>query len=129
MQVFTNSNYSVSFDEPLQALRFHWEDGHVGMSYEDFQEACCNFIGYGFEYQAQHIVIDVRNFKLQLPSEFPSWQQEDHYPRYFKLGIQKVAYIMPAAALEHAKEITGSDDHFELKNFADTAAAEQWLLN
>ena len=129
MQVFTNSNYSVSFDESLNALRFDWEDGHAGMSYEDFQEACCNFIGYGFEYQAKHIVIDVRNFQLQLPPEFPVWQRDEHYPRYFKLGIQKVAYVMPEAALKHAKEIPGSDSHFELRSFADPAIADQWLLN
>ncbi|MEL7421384.1 MAG: hypothetical protein AAFY48_16575 [Bacteroidota bacterium] len=129
MQVFTNSNYSVSFDESLQTLHFGWEDGHSGMSYEDFQEACCNFIGYGFEYQAKHIVIDVRNFQLQLPPEFPAWQRDEHYPRYLKLGIQKVAYIMPEAALAHAKEIPASDGHFALRNFADPAIANRWLLN
>ncbi len=97
------------------------------MSYEDFQEACSNFLGYGFEYKAQHISIDVRNFKLQLPPEFPHWQQEEHYPRYYKLGIQKVAYIMPEAALAYAKEIEASEGRFALRNFARPEEATKWI--
>ena len=127
MTLFKNSNYRVAFDGQQETLQFYWEDGHEKMSYEDFQEACCNFLGYGFEYQAKNILIDVRNFKLNLPPEFPAWQQNDHYPRYHKLGIQKVAYVMPAEAVVHAKSIEKEAGKFELKNFAAPEAAVNWL--
>lgn len=127
MYVFRNQHYSVSFEPALQAIQFHWEEGHVEMTYEDFQEACCNFIGYGFEYQAKQIVIDVRNFQLNLPPAFPTWQQHEHYPRYYKLGIEKVAYIMPESALEYAKEIKKTEGKFALRNFPSIEAAKAWL--
>ncbi|NET31684.1 MAG: hypothetical protein F6K19_06745 [Cyanothece sp. SIO1E1] len=127
MYLFRNKHYSVSFQPAFQAIQFHWEEGHAEMTYEDFQEACCNFIGYGFEYQAKQIVIDVRNFQLKLPPEFPAWQQNEHYPRYYKLGIEKVAYIMPVEALSQAKEIEKTEGKFELRNFSSFEAAKTWL--
>ncbi len=127
MDVFKNSQYRISFQQQGKVLNFHWLDDHENMTYQDFQEACSNFMGYGFEYQAQQICIDVRNFKLQLPEDFPEWQLTEHYPRYFKLGIQKVAYIMPEAALAYAKEIDKEPGKFELRNFSDNKSANQWL--
>ena len=127
MDVFKNSQYRVSFEPRSKVLGFHWLEEHHNMSYQDFQEACSNFLGYGFECQAQKICIDVRNFQLKLPKEFPAWQAQEHYPRYYKLGIQKVAYIMPEAALEHAREIGKEPGKFELRNFSDPESAKQWL--
>ena len=127
MTLFKNSNYRVAFDPEQRTLQFFWEDDHESMSYEDFQEACSNFLGYGFEYHACNILIDVRNFKLSLPPEFPAWQQNEHYPRYYKLGIRKVAYVMPAAAVAHAKTIPKEEGKFELQNFAVMDAAVHWL--
>lgn len=127
MYVFRNNHYSVSYQPTLRAIQFHWEEGHAEMSYTDFQEACSNFIGYGFEYEAKQIVIDVRNFQLSLPPEFPAWQQNEHYPRYYKLGIEKVDYILPEAALGQAKEIEKAEGKFELRNFPSFEAAKAWL--
>ena len=128
MLIFKNSNYSIEFQAASATLEFHWEDGHPKMNYEDFQEACGNFLGYGFEFQAKNILIDVRNFQLQLPPEFPSWQNDEHYPRYYKLGIQKVAYIMPEAYLAQAKTIEKQAGKFELLNFTSAEAAYTWIL-
>ncbi|MBX2872271.1 MAG: hypothetical protein KTR30_09225 [Saprospiraceae bacterium] len=127
MYIFRNKYYSVSLQPELQAIQFHWEKSHAEMTYEDFQEACCNFLGYGFEYQVKQLVIDVRNFQLSLPPEFPAWQQNEHYPRYYKLGIEKVAYIMPAVALDDAKEVEKTEGKFALKNFPSLEAAKAWL--
>ncbi|MEO1438105.1 MAG: hypothetical protein AAFV80_21360 [Bacteroidota bacterium] len=127
MQIFKNSNYRITFEATTKTLTFHWEEGHPKMNYEDFQEACTNFLGYGFEYQAQNILIDVRNFQLQLPPEFPSWQNDHHYPRYYKLGIQKVAYVMPEAYLAEAKTIKKLPGKFELLNFSSPEAAYTWI--
>lgn len=127
MTIFQNSNYSLTYIEDQETITFHWEEGHVSMGFEAFKEACSNFLGYGFEYQAKNILIDVRNFQLSLPPEFPAWQKNEHYPRYYKLGIQKVAYIMPEAALAHAKTIEKEDGKFELRNFASPNAAMTWL--
>ena len=125
MKIFTNSVYSIDFIEKSHTIQFNWEEGHINMNYEDFQEACSNFIGFGFEYCARTILIDVRNFKFQLPPEFPEWQEKEHYPRYYKLGIEKVAYVMPVAFIEHAKEIKNGP--FELRNFPDYEQAISYL--
>ena len=127
MKIFKNSVYSVDFLEATKTIQFNWEEAHKDMSYEDFQEACCNFIGYGFEYQAKTILIDVRNFQFQLPPDFPEWQKNEHYPRYYKLGIEKVAYVMPEAYVTQAKEIEKEEGKFELRNFSNVNDAINFL--
>ena len=127
MKIFKNSVYSVDFLEASRTIKFNWEEGHKTMTYEDFQEACSNFLGYGFEYEAQTVLIDVRNFQFQLPADFPEWQEKEHYPRYYKLGIEKVAYLMPEQYVAHAKEIEKEAGKFELRNFSDYEAAINFL--
>ena len=127
MEIFKNSVYSVEFLEATKTIQFNWEEGHKNMTYEDFQEACSNFLGYGFEYQARSILIDVRNFQFQLPPDFPEWQEKEHYPRYYKLGIEKVAYLMPEQYVENAKEIEKDAGKFELRNFSNYESAINYL--
>ncbi|MEO1628949.1 MAG: hypothetical protein AAFV25_27630 [Bacteroidota bacterium] len=127
MQIFKNSVYSIGFLEASKTIQFNWEDGHKKMTYEDFQEACCNFLGYGFEYSARNILIDVTNFQFQLPPEFPEWQEKEHYPRYHKLGIEKVAYLMPEQYVGSAKEREKEKGTFELRNFSEMEAALRFL--
>ena len=127
MKIFKNSVYSIDFWESTKTIQFNWEEGHKSMTYEYFQEACCNFLGYGFEYQAKTILIDVRNFQFQLPPDFPKWQEKEHYPRYYKLGIEKVAYIMPEQYVANAKEIEKEAGKFELRNFSNYKSAISYL--
>jgi len=127
MKIFKNSVYSVDFLQATKTIRFNWEEGHKNMTYEDFQEACSNFLGYGFEYQARTILIDVRDFQFQLPPDFPEWQEKEHYPRYYKLDIEKVAYIMPEQYVANAKEIEKEAGRFELRNFSAYEPAMNYL--
>lgn len=129
MKIFSNSVYTLSLTEENKIITFQWEDANKDMSYEDFQEACSNYLGWAFEHQAKLFLIDVRNFQFQLPPTFPTWQTEEHYPRYFKLGVQKVAYVMPEQALAHAKEIPAEKGKFELKNFGNREEAVEWLMD
>ena len=129
MLVYSDSKYKVDFIERGKVLRFGWYDGHESMTYEDFQEACSNFIGHGFEQGAKNILIDVRNFKLQLPPGFPEWQRKEHHPRYHRLGIAKVVYLMPEEALANAKEMDKEEAGFEQRNFSDESKAMAWFLN
>ena len=127
MQIFKNSIYSVNYLAATKTIQFNWEEAHKEMDYEDFQEACSNFVGYGFEYDAKTILIDVRNFQFQLPPDFPEWQKNEHYPRYYKLGIEKVAYVMPEQYIANAKEIEKEEGKFELRNFSTINDAINYL--
>ncbi|MAQ75953.1 MAG: hypothetical protein CL613_06450 [Aquimarina sp.] len=127
MEVFRNAMYSVTYISEIETIQFNWLEGHVDMTYDDFKEACNNFLGYGFEYKAKNILIGVRNFQFQLPSDFPEWQKEKHYPRYYKLGIEKVAYVMPEAFISEAKEIPKEEGKFELRNFTTIETATNFF--
>ena len=127
MTVFHNALYKLVLSEDQSTLHFYWMDDNGQMSYEDFKEACSNFVGYGFEYNTKNFVIDVRNFQFQLPPEFPDWQKNEHYPRYYKLGVQKVAYVMPKEYVDSAKEINKEEGKFDLRNFADHDSASKWI--
>ncbi|MEO0734728.1 MAG: hypothetical protein AAFZ52_17970, partial [Bacteroidota bacterium] len=127
MTVFSNHHYRVELSADETTLEFHWEDANVNMTYADFQEACSNYLGYAFEYETRQFLIDVRNFRFQLPPEFPAWQREEHYPRYYKRGVRKVAYVMPAEYVPQAKTIEATPGKFALENFATPAEANTWL--
>ena len=45
MKIFENSIYSIDFDDATKTIQFNWEEGHKNMTYEDFKEACSNFLG------------------------------------------------------------------------------------
>lgn len=125
IELFKNTIYSIQFVEDTKTIKFNWEEGHKDMTYENFQEACSNFLGYGFEYRAKSILIDVRNFQFTLPEEFPKWQKNEHYPRYYKLGIEKVAYVMPEEYIAQSK--VDKDLKFDLRNFSNMTTALEFL--
>jgi len=125
--VYADPHYRISFDTERSILGFHWLPEHVEMSYVDFQEACSNYVGYAFEFGTQHYLIDVRDFRLQLPPEFPVWQEEEHYPRYRKQGVKRVAYILPEQYLASAKTRDASEVGFDLRNFSAVAEAQHWF--
>lgn len=127
MTIFQNKNYAIELAQDPKTLIFKWKEAHREMSYEDFQEACCNYIGYAFEHQTKNLLIDTHNFQLQLPDTFKEWQNTIHYPRYYKLGVQKVAYIMPVSAMEYVKDIPTENGKFALRNFTQNQEALSWL--
>mgnify|MGYP001796629063 CR=1 FL=1 len=50
MNLYRDRYYRIDLHEPSQTLQFVWHETHPAVDYEGFVEACCNFIGYGFEY-------------------------------------------------------------------------------
>ncbi len=128
MNIFETAAYRVVFDERHNALHFVWQENHPELSYEDFIEACCNFIGYGFEYQVSNIYINTRHFNYMPPAEFQTWQNTVHYDRYRKIGIQKVAYVMNAEHVEYMNNAPAPDHGFAIKYFDDATVALNWFL-
>ena len=127
MELFSNKYYRLELSDDQKVIEFHWEDDHTNMTYEDFVEACCNFVGYGFEYQTKLLLIDTHNFKLDLPEQFFQWQKEVHYLRYKKLGVIKVAYIMPAASMSHVQNDEGEEGSHTTYYFDNGSSAMNWL--
>lgn len=115
-------------DEKGPIIRFDWTEKTKEMSYEDFQEACNNFAGFAWQYQAKHLLVDTRNFYFQLPADFTKWREEQLNPRYYQLGVLKFAYVTKPEFLQFMKDIPAENGKFETRNFTSTAEAINWLI-
>ncbi|MEO0898347.1 MAG: hypothetical protein AAFY71_18180 [Bacteroidota bacterium] len=127
MTIHNHTFYYLQQEESGNLLIFRWKEAHANMSYEDFIEACTNYVGYGFEYQSKKFLIDTSNFQFQIPEEFSSWKKEIHHPRYRKLGVERVAYLMPESALPYMKDVSKEEEGFEIRYFGKEKEARDWL--
>ena len=127
ISLFQNSLYRIELDTPSNILKFIWEENHPTLTYPGFIEACCNFIGYGFEYQTKQIYINTQHFNFTPPPEFRQWQDTVHYDRYRKIGVEKVAYVMNAEHMQYMNNTPATDGGFATHYFSEEAEALKWL--
>jgi len=127
MTLYQDSSYRIELDEASNALQFVWSQGHPEVDYEGFIEACCNFIGYGFEYDTKNILIDTRFFTYMPPPEFHAWQKTTHHDRYRKIGVQKVAYIMNTEHVAYMKNSPIKEEGFVTEYYDDPQLAINWF--
>lgn len=126
--LFKNSLYTFSLiNEVKPILFFEWTDQTATMRYEDFQEACNNFAGFAWQYQALHLLVDTCNFHFQLPESFTTWRESELNPRYYKLGVQKFAYITTPEFIQYMKDIATEKGKFGTRNFTSIKEALHWL--
>ncbi|MEO1253319.1 MAG: hypothetical protein AAFY41_00350 [Bacteroidota bacterium] len=129
MKVYEDSFYIVEVDTSKNLLSFIWKDDHPEVDHERFIASCCNFIGYGFEYRSDKILIDTKNFTYTPTPAFYEWQKTVHHERYKKVGIKKVAYILHSEYLAQVKNMPKEDADFDTEYFDNDQEAYKWLLN
>jgi len=125
--VHSHTYYQLLWEEKTGILSFHWREDHSAMTYAEFQEACSVYAGYAFEYQARKLFVDTRNFQLSLPPEFAEWREKSHNPRFYKLGVEKMVYVVPAEYTAQAHQIPAQDGRFALRNVGTVEEAFAWL--
>lgn len=127
--VHSHTYYQINYEAAKGLLVFSWNEEHQDMSYSEFKEACSNYAGYAHEYQTKILLVDVSNFQLKLPEAFSEWQDQVHYPRFYKLGVLKMAYLTQTEWLSYMKDIPPSEGRFALKNFDSQEEALAWLVS
>ena len=127
--MYRDRYYRIDLHEPSQTLQFVWHESHPAVDYEGFVEACCNFIGYGFEYQPPRILIDTTHFTYMPPPEFHEWQKTIHHDRYRKIGVKKVAYVMTAEHVAYMKSSPLKEEGFTTDYYDRTETALAWRAN
>lgn len=126
--IFKNSLYSFHLlNEKHPVLHFDWTTKTAKMNYEDFQEACNNYAGFAWQYQAKHLLVDTCNFQFQLPEDFTIWREQQLNPRYYSLGVLKFAYITKPEFIQYMKDIPAERNKFETQNFTSFQVAINWL--
>lgn len=129
MNLYQDSYYRIDLHPATNTLTFVWNQNHPEVDYEGFIEACCNFIGYGFEYETQTILIDTKFFTYMPPPEFHEWQKTIHHDRYRKIGVKKVAYVMNTEHVEYMKSSQIKEEGFITDYYDSTEIALSWLAN
>ena len=127
MKLYQDRYYTIELENSANILVFKWERNHPEVNYEGFIEACCNFIGYGFEFHTQKILIDTKHFTYMPPPEFHEWQKTVHHDRYRKIGVEKVAYVMNTEHVEYMKNSPLKEEGFVTDYYDDTTEALNWL--
>lgn len=126
MIVFKNSLYSFALIEKYNILRFDWTEKTATMTYEDFQEACQNYAGFVIENKSLKLLVDTRNFKTQLPDAYLEWREKELNPRYYKVGVEKFAYLIPTESMKFV-DIFPIEGVFQTCYFDDKTEAIAWL--
>lgn len=125
MQVYQHEYYHLNLTNGR--LEFLWEEAHKNMQYEDFLAACTNYADQAEAHNTKRLLINTQNFQFAVPPQYKKWQEEEHYPRFYQMGIQKVAYLMKPEWMAHVKDEDGQDGRFALKHFAKEEEAIAWL--
>ena len=125
--LYQDKLYQVALDEEANVLKFIWQKDHPSLDLVDFKEACGNYIGYGFEFQAKRLLINTQDFTYTPPKEFYEWQKTVHHDRYRKIGVEKVAYVMQTAHMEYVTNTPGTESGFATHYFDNAAEAMSWL--
>ncbi|HAS43388.1 MAG TPA: hypothetical protein DCS93_23110 [Microscillaceae bacterium] len=127
MTVYQHSLYNLALEQNQKILSFRWADDQSTLNYEQFQEACTNYAGYAFEYASRYLLIDTHNFTYQLPEEYRTWLEQKHYPRFYKLGVQKIAYLMAEEAMTYVRNEPAENGKFATHYFTNEKEALEWL--
>ena len=127
MNLYQDRFYRIDLHERTNTLQFVWNENHPAVDYESFIESCCNFIGYGFEYQTKNILIDTKHLNYMPPPEFHDWQKTTHHDRYRKIGVEKVAYVMNTEHVEYKKNSPIKEEGFTTDYYDSTEAAIIWI--
>ncbi|MEL6191534.1 MAG: hypothetical protein AAFR66_05775 [Bacteroidota bacterium] len=129
MTIYQHSLYYLEFNEKKKAITFRWQDDHADMSFEDFTEACTNYAGFIAEYKVDQVIVDTRNFQYQMPEDFSGWRDNFHYPRLRRMGLQKMAFLMPESAMPYMKNVSAEENQFAVHYFVKETEAFRWLAN
>lgn len=127
MKLYQDKFYRIELDEPANILAFIWEENHPEVNYDSFIEACCNFIGYGFEFNTKKILIDTKHFTYMPPPQFHEWQKTVHHDRYRKIGVEKVAYVMNTEHVDYMKNSPIKEEGFITDYYDQISKAKNWL--
>ena len=126
-RIHNHTYYFLDYDAESSVLHFGWKDAHEDMSEEDFREACSVYAGYAFEYNALLLLVDTRNFVFNVTEGYLTWQQNHHFPRFYKLGVKRKAYIMIPEHMAYVKDRPAEEGKLAIRYFTDPIAAEAWL--
>lgn len=127
MMLFQHPYYQIHLVADGNVLLFQWQDTHATMNYEDFLEACSNYAGYASEHRCDALLIDTRNFVYQPPAAFRDWQNQVHHLRLERIGIQKMAYLMPPEVVPQLTEQPSATEGIARKYFDTESIALAWL--
>jgi len=127
MLIYDHPFYQLHLLEGPQVLEFQWKPAHTQMDYNQFKEACSNYAGWAFQYQTRRLLIDTRNFGISLPEDYTAYREEQHYPRFHALGVQKIAFLVPEEWLSTDGKEGAKNGTFIERSFADRTMAIEWL--
>ena len=130
MQLHQNEFLTLSLEPDTHVLRIDWTDDTGGMSDADFRDALDRFAGFAAEHTTPNLLVDVRQFKFDVPEETGAWRQAEITPRYNSAGVRKFAYILPGAAPlppEAPADANAGGDRFATRFFHDEEAAKVWF--
>ena len=124
-QVFQNDNVVMSIDKENDYLLNKW----TGFpKTENYKEALEKTIDILQEYNITNIVADMTEFKTPMP-EALEWFQVDWLPRAIKVGLKKMAVMMPTNVIAKmtVTRVVDSISGFETDYFDTLEKCVAWF--
>ena len=125
--VYQNSLYSFIFDSENHVLIFEWTEKTAAMTDENFIDALSNYAGFAFELKGPGLLVDVRKFVHKMGEEAMKWRNDVALSRYMLAGSMKMAYVMPAQAIDSLPKGNVQVGEFTDHYFGSMVEATGWL--
>lgn len=116
------------FELENQILRFIWKKTSGNLDYQYFKESCMVYAGFVVEYQTEFLLINTIDLKIELPLEFSEWKGNYLNPRYEKVPVRKLAFILDEKPFGYLKNQKLKEGMIENRYFNSNADATKWLL-
>ena len=129
MVLYLHTYYSVKLLLDPGILVLEWAEKSEESTKEDYFEAMQNFAGFGHEYKAEAMLVDLSFFTLKPTLEMCVWHNEELTPRFASLGLKKFAYLISnnQAIPPQVEKAIASGAMFEEIFFKDKTDALNWL--
>jgi hypothetical protein len=79
-------------------LELEWLEASADMTDDDFKRSMQRYAELAGEHSTPYLLVDVTKFRHSMGEGVGAWRDEHIIPAYNAAGVQKFAFLLPAAA-------------------------------
>ena len=110
-----------------RVLELRWTPATADMSEEDFRSDMLTFAELAVEHGPSVLLVDATQFAHRMSDATGQWRSEEIIPRYNRAGVQKLSFLLPAAAGDMGEPAPERGATFVTGWFTDRDLLEQWI--
>ena len=132
MQVYKDQYRTVNFEADTGFLHQKWFKATKDMTEEEYKKASVSVPQLAGEYGAKKILINAIDSLFPVSPKLQDWVNENTIPQYLRVGIEKVAILLPKEFFAQVSVEQIVDDSItvaqkKIQYFKNESQARKWL--